>query len=160
MSMYKHLIPDQRANLMLLLESGWSYGECAKQLGVSKSTISREVKRNIRIKEYDLANNECHKLGQNFMVCNNCPFKKTCSKNKSYYDSQFAQHLASERKHTANNGPHISLAAFKEIDDELYKLVVVQGLSIEASHKISKILQQVSCSTIRNWVNAGYMKTN
>ena len=159
MSMYKHLIPDQRANLMLLLESGWSYGECAKQLGVSKSTISREVKRNIRIKEYDLANNECHKLGQNFMVCNNCPFKKTCSKNKSYYDSQFAQYLASERKHKANNGPRISLATFKKIDDELYRLVVVQGLSIEASHKTSKILQQVSCSTIRNWVNAGYMKT-
>lgn len=155
---YRHLNSDQRSNIALLLRDGMSFSYIAEKLGVHKSTISREVKRNSKIKESDLYDKRCQFLDSSFIVCNNCPKRINCQKTKKYYDSQYASTMAFEKRHGANKGPNLSLKEFKKIDDELYRLVVVQGLSIEASRESSEILKKVSSSTLRNWVNSGLMK--
>ncbi|WP_408613045.1 helix-turn-helix domain-containing protein [Limibacter armeniacum] len=50
--MYRHLSQSQRFAIALLLKAGHSFSAIAKQLGVHRSTISREVKRNIYKGEY------------------------------------------------------------------------------------------------------------
>jgi IS30 family transposase len=43
---YKQLIEGQRYQIQVYLHEGLSYREVAKKLGVSHSTISREIRRN------------------------------------------------------------------------------------------------------------------
>lgn len=156
---YRHLISDQRSNIALLLRDGVSISEIARKLHVNKSTISREVKRNSKIKESDLYDNKCKILKDNLLVCNNCSKRQYCTKTKIYYESYYADHQAYERTHSANQGPRIDQKTFAEIDKELYNLVVIQGLSIEVSRECSDILKKVCSKTLRNWVYSGIMKT-
>jgi IS30 family transposase len=52
--MAKHLTQSQRYYICLQIASGNSQTRIAKALGVNKSTISREIKRNQRgINDYD-----------------------------------------------------------------------------------------------------------
>ena len=46
MSHYKHLTPIERENLLFYLAKGYTVTEIAKELGRSKATISRELRRN------------------------------------------------------------------------------------------------------------------
>ena len=43
---YKHITINERCCIVEYLSLGWSLSEIAKELGRSKSTISREIKRN------------------------------------------------------------------------------------------------------------------
>jgi len=49
---YSHLTRDQRSQIYALLSSGFSQTRIAKQLGISQSTISREIKRNRGLRGY------------------------------------------------------------------------------------------------------------
>lgn len=53
---YSHLNPDDRIQLQFLLERGESHAKIATQLGVHRSTILREVRRNSWQPEHDHAN--------------------------------------------------------------------------------------------------------
>lgn len=44
--MYSHINRDQRIALGALLRAGYSQAECARELGVSPGTVSRELRRN------------------------------------------------------------------------------------------------------------------
>ena len=46
MSHYKHLTPIERENLLFYLAKGYTVTEIAKELGRSKATICRELRRN------------------------------------------------------------------------------------------------------------------
>ena len=46
MSHYKHLTPIERENLLFYLAKGYTVTGIAKELGRSKATISRELRRN------------------------------------------------------------------------------------------------------------------
>ena len=50
---YKHFTRDQRVELYALLKAGISKIQIAKQLGLHRSTIWREIKRNSKEKRYD-----------------------------------------------------------------------------------------------------------
>lgn len=45
MGQYKHLSPEEREDIMVLRPHGKSIGEIARRIGRSKSTVSREVRR-------------------------------------------------------------------------------------------------------------------
>ncbi len=49
---YHHLTFDQRAQIYVLRNQGYSLGKIAKELGVHRSTIAREIKRNKGKKGY------------------------------------------------------------------------------------------------------------
>lgn len=46
MGQYKHLSLEEREDIMVSRSHGKSVGEIARQIGRSKSTVSREIKRN------------------------------------------------------------------------------------------------------------------
>ena len=49
---YHHLTYDQRCQIYTLKKSGMSQNQIAKQIGVSQSTVSKELKRNLGQKNY------------------------------------------------------------------------------------------------------------
>jgi hypothetical protein len=51
---YSQLTLDDRINIYLGLQQNFSYQKIAEQLGKDKSTISREVKRNLGMLKYFL----------------------------------------------------------------------------------------------------------
>jgi IS30 family transposase len=56
MSLYKHLTLKERETILLGINNGWSQELIAKEIGRSKSTISREVSRNGGRDNYSVAN--------------------------------------------------------------------------------------------------------
>lgn len=55
MNHYRHLTSRDRAKISRMKSYGWSYSKIAKRIGVNKSTISREVRRNGKVTNRDLA---------------------------------------------------------------------------------------------------------
>ncbi|HHT53352.1 MAG TPA: helix-turn-helix domain-containing protein [Clostridiales bacterium] len=51
MSRYSHFTTKERESLLVLIKSGKSNAEIARELKRSPSTISREIKRNSRTRE-------------------------------------------------------------------------------------------------------------
>ena len=49
---YRHLTYDKRCQIYALLKSGWAIAEVARQIGVHRSTITKELKRNTGRKGY------------------------------------------------------------------------------------------------------------
>ena len=49
---YKHLTPEQRYQIAAYKRSGWTRTKIALELGVHKSTIGRELKRNVSLRGY------------------------------------------------------------------------------------------------------------
>jgi IS30 family transposase len=49
---YKHLTPEQRYQIDAYKRSGWTQTKIAAELGVHKTTIGRELKRNVSLRGY------------------------------------------------------------------------------------------------------------
>ena len=49
---YKHLTPEQRYQIAAYKRSGWTPTKIAAELGVHKTTIGRELKRNVSLRGY------------------------------------------------------------------------------------------------------------
>ena len=85
----KKLTLDDRINIQAYLHKGYSLSEIARRLGKSKSSISREIKRNSKT-------TVGHTCTFKF-VCNTCPKRAYCNEAKRYYDCSYANDLANKR---------------------------------------------------------------
>lgn len=161
MRKFRHLTPYDRCNIQSSLEEGKSIREIAGKVGVSPSTISREIRRNRLTKDPQVIGCTCKKLIKGKLItCNACQSKSCCYKEKHYYNMSYAQDLASARKHAHNAGPCVSPDVFAAIDAKLFELVVEKGQSVEAAwHACPDILGKVSAATIRRWIDDGHMQT-
>lgn len=64
---YKQLIEEQRYQIQVFLHEGLSYREIAKKLGISHSTISREIRRNhSNDRTYDPKHNKLKSLQRRY----------------------------------------------------------------------------------------------
>lgn len=154
-----HLSPEERVSICGFLITGLSICQIAKKLHRSKSSISREIKVNLTFKEgFNLT--YCPEIKQKKrIVCNNCPKKYHCDFNKKYYEWNSANKLASERKHSANAGPRVSLTELKRIDN-IVKVGTEQGKSIEVICAEQKAGEKhfPHPSTIRHWIDNGWLE--
>ena len=97
-----------------VLKKGYSFNYIENQIKKDRTTISKEIRRNriIRSSFYTLFNkkgiqiaiNNCEKLKKPPYVCNNCPFKNSCTKYHLYYNANAAQSHADEIKSESRKG--------------------------------------------------------
>ena len=150
----KHLTHHDRANLVGYLQMNVSIYNIARRLNKSPSTIYRELKRNVVTKE-GISSKPCTCI-KKYLVCNRCPNKTNCTKDKIYYSLEAAIKDASIKKHNSHSGPRIKYSEFKIID-KIITDGVRKGQSLEHIYHFNKDNINVSLITIRRWINRGYM---
>lgn len=151
---FHQLTSDERSNIALLLDDGYSIRGIARRLHKAPSTISREIKRNRFFNDKkELYYPDCKRLISQYSVCNGCKNKSNCIYRRFFYDNEYARELTYKRRHNANKKPRIDDYRFSKIIDALYKLVVLNGQSIEAAWHADTRLQTVSTLTLRRWIS-------
>lgn len=155
---YHHLSDCKRHNISLFLGKGTSVASIARELGLSRSTVQREIIRNRSKKEDGSHYGKCPLLRHKYSVCNACPKRTGCLLTQYIYNGDGAHKAASYRKHTANSGPRIPLKDFLALDDRLYSLVAEQGQSVEAAWHSDAALQAVCTRTVRRWIDREYTR--
>ena len=97
---HKHLTLDDRVEIQECLNKGVSFKAIARRIGKDPTTVSKEVKKHIHIKENPHSKHEgttvvkkpCPLLSKAPFVCNPCNKKHLgCGYQKQYYNAQIAQ---------------------------------------------------------------------
>lgn len=175
----KQLHYVDRAKIEGFILENYPANSIAKSLGVSKSTIYREIKRNRQIKDITIykricsnfdkckSNDSlkcsycknyveatCPKLSHFPFVCNNCTRKTHCKFRHYYYYAEFAQRHHDSIYKNSKIGIKISKEDFDVINS------IISPLITENHQPLSHILKShpeinVSERTLRNWINKG-----
>jgi len=150
---YKRLDEEDRMVIQACLHKKMSLEQVASQLKVSKSTISRELKRNAIIKKANF-NLACEKLKRD-LVCNTCAKKGYCQLTKRYYDFRLAIDISKNRNVAARSITQLDEQSLLTIDE-----IVTEGVRLGQSlHHIyisNPILKTLCCErTIRRLVYRG-----
>ena len=149
---YQQLEIDDRMIIQACLHDHQSLLEISRRIGVSKSTIFRELKRNAKIKKGHPI--PCRTL-RAYIVCNVCNKRAFCTRQKLYYDFNHAQSLTHNRLHI--NRSFVKLAA-----DELTYVDTVVTTGVKLGQSLHHIyigdarLKKICCErTIRRLVYRG-----
>ncbi len=92
--MAKHITLSQRIIIESNLNDNIPFRQIGENIGKSHTTISREVlARRILVKgnSFNALNMKCNKTEKAPFVCNGCPNKKSCRKNKYFYYAKDAE---------------------------------------------------------------------
>lgn len=84
----KRLTIENRMLIAELLRKNYLQQEIAEIIGVSPSTISREIKNR---RTHNKSTEICHKTNRYPFICSNCTKKTNCRKRKYYYGYEVAQ---------------------------------------------------------------------
>lgn len=153
---FRHLSFNARDTIQNGLSSGLSIREIAKHLGVSPSTVSREIRRNGIRKEARGYPADCP-LAKRKPCCNMCVRRCSCDSEKHYYDCKAAKEKSDETKRLKRQGPDIPFARFARIN-EIVRAGVEKGQSIEFICTANPELAGMSAHRIRRWINRDLME--
>lgn len=164
---YRRLSRSDREFIASALSNQMSFRQMAKELNVSASTVSREVKTNSFVcrkfhgtvpvdmsqRESDTGGPRCYQL-QNKVhkFCNGCKRLKSpmCTRQRHFYDARIADSLATTRRREAREGIDLS----PEEAEHIFSLIegaLSQGLSpAYIANCIPDV--EVSASSIYRWV--------
>lgn len=125
------------------------------RLNVSKSTISRELKINVKIV---YGNGPC-KSSKKLPVCNTCRKKGYCFLTKKYYDYIFAQDLSDKRRCDSRSRPKLREESIRIID-AIVKDGVDRGQSLHHIYVSNPLMQEICCEkTVRRLIYRGNLST-
>ncbi|MFA5236100.1 MAG: IS30 family transposase [Bacilli bacterium] len=151
---YHRLDGEDRMVIQACLHDHRTLEQIAMRLKVSKSTVSRELNRNV-IKEkksgYECA--DIHRL----IVCNTCCKKYYCQADKRYYDYRQAQQMSRSRNSIARSATKLHPSSLTLVD-EIVSEGVRLGQSLHHIYISNPILAK-TCSerTIRRLVYRGHL---
>lgn len=156
----KHLTLSQRIEIESKLNDNFSFRKIGLSIGKPHTTVSREVlnrRKLVKGNHFNMKSMECEKLETPPFVCNGCPNKNKCRKNKYYY---FAQ--------DANNDYRTTLVESREgIDfdnDEFRKMDKIIKEEINNGHSFYMIVQDhpdfdITERTLYIYQEKGYLST-
>lgn len=141
-------------------DPGSSLAKCAEAVRAPRSTVMREIKRNLKesapwVRPPDGAPaSPCPKLSRWPFCCNLCG-KASCSRGRKVYDAAYAEGRAAKRRGSAQRGPKRSSApAIRAVEAAVCPLIL-KGYSVEAACAASGC--DVPPKTIREWIEGGYL---
>jgi len=168
----KQMHHNDRMVLQGCIAQRYTLKQTIKRVKYSRSTIFRELHRNIKIKEgFKTCSHcarlkecnkhlgtcdkfitlTCHELRKFPYVCNNCNRKHCCRFDKRYYDYEIANNLIHKRRAMNHLTITVSLDKFKIIND-IVTNGVKNGQSLHHVYVNNKALHIVSERTIRRWI--------
>lgn len=160
---HTHLTLDNRIDIQQMLRAGFNFKMIANSLKKDPSTISKEVRKHIFVKEStctvkDMDGNEireiCIKLTKPPYVCNACKKRTYCHMEKHLYDGKYAQNEYQTLLKESREGIPLTKESFYEVDK-----IISEG--VRKGQHIYHIVQtndiNVSLSTVYRHLEKGYL---
>lgn len=148
---WKRLSFDKRVLIQAGVNAGYTQGQIAKYIGVSKATVCRELKRNSIKRPGDDVPCPQQKHG----LCNKCTKSSWCTKAKRYYDCTTADEKSKALASQSRRKSYLSTEEIKIID-EIVSDGVIKGQSIYHIYLSNPELKKICCeNTIRRLVYRG-----
>lgn len=161
--MAKHLKLRDRVVIQYEIENNitCSLRSLSHKINVDPSSLYREIKRNmISLGSKALKFNKstpyaCHHLKKFPYVCNACPHKAKCTKERWIYDAVEANAKANYLKVDSRSQPQLTPSEMKALDAKV-------SPRLQAGQSINHIVASeedlnVSSSTLRRYVGHGYL---
>ena len=160
MKTWKHINYEQRKTISSCISHDYKLINISKILDLDPRSISREVKRNREIINYQKTNSvHCEKLNRWPYVCANCKLRyKNCPFTQYKYVASTAQKKANANLINSRKGIDIDSEEFKKLD-----LIIKSGIDdnksiyqikIENNDAIDK-----SITILYRYINNGYLTT-
>jgi len=164
---YSHLCKEQRNNIEHLINSNKNFTYISKAIGVDRTTISKEIKRNCcsNYSTTDLFNkniiqksiDKCTKLQNPPYVCNNCPNKRYCNKSKIYYNAKLAQEHYENRLIESRSGVDITPEIIEEIENIIVPLIKNKKQSVNQVYAHHSDILFFSKPTFYKYIDIGVL---
>ena len=154
---HKHLTLSDRIEIELGITQGFSFRKIASIIEKDPSTVSKEIKKHLIVKQPDEHEklSPCERLNKPPYCCNNCPFKRSkCGHCKQFYHAKHAQRQYEAELSYSREGIALNKESFYEIND-----IVSEGIhkGQHLHHIIVTNELSVSRSTLYRYVKKGYM---
>lgn len=160
---HKHLTFDDRLTIQEKLKTGSTFKEIAIEIGKDPSTISKEIRKHIKITERtyiakdsmgNIIDDVCVHLTMPPYVCNGCSKRRSCHLQKRLYEAKFAQQEYESLLREAREGIPLSKESFYEID-KIISAGIEKGQHIY--HIVTTCNLPVSVSTVYRHMDKGYL---
>lgn len=159
--MGKHLNLSQRIEIENKLNEGKSFRQIADSIGKPHTTVSREIESRRVFKKgnsFNSTNMKCNKTEKAPYVCNGCPNKNKCRKNKYFY---FAEDADNDYKKTlveSREGIDFENVEFRKMDRTIKE-------EIDKGHSFYMIVQDhpefdITERTLYYYQEKGYLSTS
>ena len=159
----KHMNLSKRNRIEQLLNDGKSITEIAEEINKSRNTIYYEIKKHrqfIKCNRYGVSpsyNLNCDKTNKNPFVCNSCPSRKECRKNRFMYYAEDANREYKEKLISSRQGINMNADEFNKLN-KIVKDGINKGLSFSMILNSNKDLI-VSKRTLYNYQEKEYLDT-
>ena len=158
--MGKHLTLSQRIEIERKLNEGKSFREIANTIGKPHTTISREIQTRKVFQKgntFNSLNMKCDKTDKAPFVCNGCPNKNKCRKNKYFYFAEDANNEYKKILVESREGIDFENVEFRKMDKTIKE-------EIEKGHSFYMIVQDhpefnITERTLYYYQEKGYLST-
>ena len=117
--MSKHMTLSQRIVIEDSINNNIAFRKIAEKIGMTHTTVSREIlNRRVQVKGniFNATNMKCDKLDKAPFVCNGCPNKNKCRKNKYFYYAKDANDDYRKTLVESREGIDFENADFRNMD--------------------------------------------
>lgn len=158
--MGKHLTLSQRIEIEQKLNEGKSFREIANTIGKPHTTISREIQTRKVFQKgnyFNSLNMKCDKTEKAPFVCNGCPNKNKCRKNKYFYFAEDANNDYKKILVDSREGIDFENVEFRKMDNIIKE-------EIDKGHSFYMIVQDhpefdITEITLYYYQEKGYLST-
>ena len=161
---YAHLSSEQRKDIERLIDLGKNFTYIGECLGVDRTTISKEIKRNRCVKggsflsysKLGISNalKKCDKLNKPPYCCNHCNNRRYCSIHL-YYNASNAQKHYDEIKVSSREGIDITKENIDLINSNIVPLIKNKKQSVNQVYINHPDILYMSKPTFYKYVNIG-----
>lgn len=157
----KHMNLSKRIRIEQLLNEGKNISEIAEEINKSRNTVYYEIKKHrqfIKCNRYGIAPSydmNCSKTNKTPFVCNGCPSRKGCRKNRFMYYAEDANREYLEKLSVSRQGINMDASEFNELN-KMIKDGIDRGLSFSMIFHMNKDNINIGKRTLYNYQEKEY----
>lgn len=159
----KHLNLSKRIQIEQYLNEGKTISEISELINKSRNTIYYEIKKHrqlVKCNRYGVSHKfdmNCPKTNKTPFVCNSCPSRKGCRKNRFYYVAEDANNEYKYNLSTSRQGINMDALEFQKLN-QIVKDGIGKGLSFSMIVRMNKDIN-VCKRTLYRYQEKEYLDT-